>query len=129
MYGDAHYRDRMYDAGARAYVLKNQAGIDLIQAIRTVLRGETYFSPLLGDPAPPEPRRLADQTLARLSAREREVLVLLAQGRRNREIAEVLGISVKTAETYRARVMDKCRLDTLADLVKLAIRTGLVRAG
>lgn len=128
MYSDAHHRDLMFDAGASAYVLKNQAATELMHAIRAVLRGETYRSPLLGDPAPPEPRRLADQTLARLTAREREVLQMLAQGRRTRDIAEALGISVKTAETYRSRVMDKCGLDNLAGLVKFAIRAGLVRA-
>lgn len=128
MYGDDHYRELMFSAGAAAYVLKSQAGAEMVEAIRTVLRGETYISPMLSEGTPRRPRRRADETLMKLTAREREVLELLSKGRRTREIAETLGISAKTAETYRSRLMDKCGIDNLADLVKLAIRAGIAAA-
>ncbi len=128
MYNEAHYRELMFNAGASAYVLKNQAGTELIEAILAALRGRTHISPQRADPSPPRPPPLAAPALARLTAREREVVQMLAQGRRTRDIAGALSISVKTAETYRSRVMDKCGIDNLAELVKFAIRAGLVRA-
>lgn len=127
MFGDALYRRGMFEAGALAYVLKNKAAGDLLAAIDAALRGETYVSPALAEPAPrPEPRA-DDSDSIELSARERDVLRLLAEGRRTKEIGEALGISPKTVETYRSRIGNKLRLETLADLVKYAIRTGIVR--
>ncbi|MCU0836587.1 MAG: response regulator transcription factor [Chromatiaceae bacterium] len=101
MYGDPHYRRRMLAAGASAYVLKNEAGADLMAAIEAVLRGETFVSPSLaasaGQPSTGrEGGRSAQMDYATLTGREREVLRLLAQGRRTREIALTLGISAKT---------------------------------
>jgi two-component system response regulator NreC len=127
MYGDAHYRKRMLAAGARAYVLKNDASAELIAAIQAVVRGETYISPALSAEQPPfGPARSAALDLTALTAREMEVFRHLASGRRNREIAEALGISVKTVETHRARLMLKLGIDNLAELVKVAIRAGVV---
>jgi DNA-binding NarL/FixJ family response regulator len=126
MYGDLHYRQRMFDAGANAYVLKNEAGAQLEQAIDAVLRGETFISPALREQQAPEPQRSAELEQAKLSKREREVLRRLAQGQRTKDIAEGLGISVKTVETHRGRLMLKLGIDNLVGLVKFAIRAGLV---
>lgn len=126
MYGDSHYRERMRESGAMAYVLKNEAAAELVAAIETVLLGGTYLSFALRDEQPPEPRRCAELERDKLSSREIEVLRLLARGSRNRAIAEQLGISVKTVETYRARLMIKLDAKHLVDLVKFAIRAGIV---
>jgi DNA-binding NarL/FixJ family response regulator len=126
MYSDAHYRQRMFDAGADAYVLKNEAGAHLEQAIDAVLRSETYVSPTLRERQAPEPQRSAELEQDKLSEREREVLCRLAQGQRAKDIARDLGISVKTVETHRSRLMLKLGIDNLVGLVKFAIRAGLV---
>jgi DNA-binding NarL/FixJ family response regulator len=110
-------------------VLKNEAGADLVAAIQAVLRGETFVSPSLASSDRPldAPRAeaAADPDLALLTARERDVLALMARGRRTKEIAADLGISTKTVETYRGRIMLKLRVDNLAGLVKFAIRAGV----
>lgn len=128
MYGDEHYRQMMLRAGARAYVLKNQAGAVLVKVIQSVLAGETYVSPTCHKPGTEYDRRSAVRDLTRLTPREREVLEMLTKGLRNKDIAEVLGVSTKTVETYRSRIMQKCAIDNLAELVKLAIRAGITRA-
>jgi DNA-binding NarL/FixJ family response regulator len=126
MYGDEHYRRRMFDAGANAYVLKNDASAELVAAVQTVLRGETYVSPSLRDRAPPQPQRSAELDMGRLTPRELDVFRLMALGRRPKDIAETLGISVKTVESHRSRIMLKLGISSLADLVKVAIRAGIV---
>ncbi len=125
MYADAHYLQRMMAAGARAYILKNEAGADLIQAIRAAVAGDTFISPALARAGGEALQRSVDLDQARLTERERTVLRLLAQGWRTKEIAGSLGISAKTVETYRARIMMKLRIDTLAGLVRFAIRAGI----
>jgi DNA-binding NarL/FixJ family response regulator len=126
MYADAYYQDRMRDAGASAYVLKNEAIDQLVAAVRAVLRGDRHFPPARGPQGPVVAKRSARIDTHELSAREREVLRLLAEGRRTAEIAELLGISPKTVETYRSRLMNKLDIDSLSGLVKFAIRAGLV---
>ncbi len=115
-------------AGIRGYVLKTQASADLIQAIRETSRGGIYLSPgvsrvvvegCLGDRELPEDP---------LTLREREVLQLVAEGRTNKEIADILGMSVKTAESHRARIMKKLGIHETAGLVRYAIRKGLIQA-
>lgn len=129
MYSNLHYRKRMLAAGAVAYVLKNEAGADLIAAIHAVLRGETFISPSLVSPIQGRDalhsERCPDLDQAALTGRERDVLGLLVRGRRSREIAAELGISTKTVETYRGRLMLKLGIDNLAGLVKFAIRAGI----
>ena len=129
MYGGEHYQKLMFSAGARAYVLKSQAGAELCDAIRMALRGETYISPALRVREGLQPQPCADQDLAKLTPREREVLMLLANGSRIKDVAMRLDISPKTVETYRSRIMLKCDFGNFTDLVKFAIRTGIVRAG
>ena len=113
-------------AGVRGYVLKSQAAADLIQAIEQVSRGGLYVSPgvagvlvqayLAKTDLPPDP----------LTSREREVLQLVAEGKRTKEIAAALGVSVKTVESHRARLMRKLQVRETAGLVRYAIRRGLV---
>jgi DNA-binding NarL/FixJ family response regulator len=123
MYGDVHYRDRMFEAGASAYVLKNEAIDDLVVAIETVLCGGRYLSPSAERTGPLRSAEVDNKTL---SDRERDVLRLLATGLRTKEIAEQLDISTKTVETYRSRIMVKLGIDNLPGLVKFAIRAGLI---
>jgi DNA-binding NarL/FixJ family response regulator len=126
MYGDAHYQERMFEAGASAYVLKNEAIDDLVTAIAATLRGERFVSPAAGQVTEAQPPlRSIELDKANLSDRERDVLRLLAEGRRMKEIAGVLGISVRTVETYRSRIMLKLGIDNLPGLVKFAVRAGI----
>jgi len=127
MFGDAIYQRGMFEAGALAYVLKNRAGADLVAAIDAALRRETYISPELEQPPLGSRVGAANAEGAQLSGRERDVLRLLAEGCRTKEIAEQLEISPKTVETYRSRLCHKLGIDTLAGLVKYAIRAGIAR--
>jgi DNA-binding NarL/FixJ family response regulator len=114
-------------AGIKGYVLKNQATADLVQAIREVSRGMTYLSPGIS-------RAVVEAYLARtelppdpLTGREREVLQLVAEGCTTKEIAQRLGISVKTADSHRTRIMRKLDIHATAGLVRHAIRLGLIQ--
>jgi DNA-binding NarL/FixJ family response regulator len=126
MYADVHYQTRMRRAGAAAYVLKNEAIEDLVAAIQAVLRGDSFASPVIVRRDSVVSTRSAQLEQQTLSERERGVLRLLAQGRRTKEIAAELGLSPKTVETYRARLMSKLDIDNLSGLVRFAIRAGLV---
>jgi len=114
-------------AGVRGYVLKNQAATDLIHAIQQVCRGEIYLSPIIS-------RAVVEAFLSRapvptdpLTSRERQVLQLVGEGKSSKEIAVILGISIKTAESHRTRLMRKLDIHELASLVRYAIRRGLVQ--
>jgi two-component system response regulator NreC len=114
-------------AGVRGYVLKSQAAEDLVHAIQEVCRGSVYLSPNISGAvvdaylsktyAPPDP----------LSGRERQVLQLVGEGKSTKDIAVHLGISVKTAESHRARLMKKLDIHETASLVRYAIRRGLIQ--
>ena len=115
-------------AGVKGYVLKHQAAHDLVHAIHQVCRGGVYLSPSIS-------RAVADAYLSKaeaapdpLSARERQVIQLIVEGKSTREIAMLLGICVKTAESHRARLMHKLDIHETASLVRYAIRRGLVEA-
>ncbi|MEA3278335.1 MAG: response regulator transcription factor [Pseudomonadota bacterium] len=125
MYGDPIYQRRMFEAGAAAYVLKNEAICDLVDAIKAVLNGERYVSSGVAMQSPAVGRRSTEMEKNLLSDREQEVLRFLAESWRTKEIAQRLGISPKTVETYRGRIMLKLGLDNLPDLVKFAIRAGI----
>ena len=119
-------------AGVRGYILKSDAGRDLIAAVEALERGETFFTSQLASRI--HATEFKDTKLRRtkrrkgpLTPREREILQLLAEGRTNREVGKNLGISVKTAETHRARVMRKLGVNSVADLVRYAIRNGLTQ--
>ncbi len=113
-------------AGIKGYVLKNQAASDLVHAIHEVCRGGIYLSPGVS-------RALVDGYLAKaelstdpLSSRERQVLQLISEGKSTKDVATLLGISVKTAESHRARLMRKLDIHETASLVRYAIRRGLI---
>jgi DNA-binding NarL/FixJ family response regulator len=117
-------------AGAHGYLLKDAAATELRGAIRAVRRGESFFSPAiagrLGAVLRGEPGEPRSPALAQLSARERQVLVGVAQGRTNREIALELGISHRTVETHRESLMRKLGVRTVAGLTRRALEAGLI---
>jgi two-component system, NarL family, response regulator NreC len=127
MQDDPQYLREAFDAGAAGYVLKEAADTEVVDAVRAVAAGERYVHPALGArlvQAEVEERRRADDDP--LSAREREVLRLLALGHTNQEIASMLYISVRTAETHRAHIMRKLGLSSRAELVRYALTEGLL---
>jgi DNA-binding NarL/FixJ family response regulator len=128
MYADARYQGRAREAGASAYVLKTEPIATLIEVIDQVLRGVGFVSNTFRPGASAAALRSAKVDLEALSAREREVLRLLAEGRRTQEIAERLGLGIKSVETYRSRLMNKLGIDNVAGLVRFAIRAGLISA-
>lgn len=127
MHTENHYVLDALRAGIKGYVLKTKAAEELVQAIQEVSLGKLYLTPgvsevvvqayLAKTDLPPEP----------LSPREREVLQLIAEGKTSKEVAVVLGISVKTAESHRSRMMEKLNVHETASLVRYAIKRGLVQ--
>ncbi|MGH3015431.1 MAG: response regulator [Gaiellaceae bacterium] len=127
MQDDPRYLREAFDAGASGYVLKEAADTEVVDAVRAVAAGERYVHPALGArlvEAEAAERRRAEEDP--LSEREREVLRLLALGHTNQEIAKLLYISVRTAETHRAHIMQKLRLSSRAELVRYALSEGLL---
>ncbi|HTD12098.1 MAG TPA: response regulator transcription factor [Steroidobacteraceae bacterium] len=112
--------------GARGYVLKTQAGNDVIAAIRHVHRGEVYLSPRISKVVVEAYLASGDPHSVALTARERQVLQLVGEGHSTKQIAAVLGISAKTADTHRATLMEKLDIHQVAGLVRYAIRSGLI---
>jgi DNA-binding NarL/FixJ family response regulator len=114
-------------AGVRGYVLKKQAAADLVRAIREVSAGGVYLSPGISAAvieAVRSPRAPAEEPL---TAREREVLQLVAEGKTTKEIAVLLGVSVKTADAHRTRLMQKLAIHDIASLTRYAIRQGIIQ--
>ena len=127
MQDDPQYVRQAFAAGASGYVLKEAADTEVVAAVREVAKGGRYVHPELGArlvAAETEAARRADEDP--LSDREREVLRLLALGHTNQEIAKQLYISVRTAETHRAHIMQKLRLSSRAELVRYALAQGLL---
>ena len=127
MQDDPRYVREAFAAGAAGYVLKEAADNEVVDAVRAVAGGERYVHPALGArliAAEAEEQRRAEQDP--LSDREREVLRLLALGHTNQEIAKTLYISVRTAETHRAHIMQKLRLTSRAELVRYALAEGML---
>ena len=127
MHTEDHYVLEALRAGVKGYVVKTQAAGDLVRAIHEVQRGMVYLSPgisqtivqayLTKSEMPPDP----------LSPREREVLQLIAEGKTTKEVAGLLGISFKTAESHRMRIMRKVDVHETAGLVRYAVRRGLIQ--
>jgi DNA-binding NarL/FixJ family response regulator len=124
---------QMFEAGARGYILKTDTNESIQAALRALAQHKSYFTATVGEvlfakflhgkenvSTGPEP--------GRLTFREREVVQLLAEGQSNKEVAATLGISVKTAETHRAAILKKLRLDGIAALVRYAIRNNIISA-
>ncbi len=129
MHDDAQYLRQVLAGGGAGYVLKQAADTELLTAIRTVYNGGVFLHPqhtkILLDALTPAPAPEAD-SLTRLSERELEVLRLIALGYANKEIADTLYLSVKTVETYKARLMEKLGLKSRAALVRFALEHGLL---
>jgi two-component system, NarL family, response regulator NreC len=127
MQDDPSYVRKAFSAGAHGYLLKEAADAELVQAIQDVAGGHRYVHPALGARLAAAEAEEHDRAEADpLSEREHEVLRLLALGHTNQEIAKQLFISVRTAETHRARIMQKLRLSSRAELVRYALATGVL---
>jgi DNA-binding NarL/FixJ family response regulator len=129
MHADPQLAVEALQSGASAYVLKHSAGEELISAVREVLHGRTYVTALLSREAPAgggEGHSWQPARARGLTVRQRQVLQLIAEGRTMKEIAASLGISTRTVESHKYQMIDALRLRTTADLVRYAIRMGVV---
>jgi RNA polymerase sigma factor (sigma-70 family) len=131
MHSEEAYVTRAIQAGATGYLLKDSAGKELLQAVASVAAGDAFFSPaiarvMLDDYV----KRIAEGQLAdrfdTLSAREREIFQLLAEARTNKEVAQLLDISLMTVETHRSRILQKLDIHNTAELVLYAVRRGVI---
>ena len=125
------YVHRTLKAGAKGYLIKETAGLEVVDAVRAVQRGERYLSQRIGDLLTEISFRQLENSmevgpLDALSPREREILQLVAEGRTSQEIGERLSISSKTVDTYRSRLMHKIGVEDVAGLVKFAIQHGVI---
>jgi two-component system response regulator NreC len=126
MHKDSVYVREMLKAGAKGYLLKDSVEHDLLEAVRTLARGGEYISPAVQS-ALNSPYRIAATTpLDLLTSREREVLQLIAEGKTNKEVAVLLNISVFTVDAHRGRIMEKLNVHNVNELVRFAVRHGLV---
>lgn len=130
MHSSTEHVFQALQAGARGYLLKESAGVEVVEAVRSVHAGQRYLSAkiseaLIDDYVRQRQAASARSPLASLSQREREVLQLVVEGRSSAEIAEVLFLSPKTVDTYRSRLMRKLSIHDLPSLVKFAIQHGL----
>jgi DNA-binding NarL/FixJ family response regulator len=131
MHSDESYVLRSLKAGARAYLLKDSAEADLIAAIQAIVEGRSFFSPgvraLLKEDYIYRLQKFgADDTYELLTAREREVLQLVAEGRSNKEVASLLGLSLYTVETHRTHILQKLNLHSVPELILYAVRKGII---
>jgi DNA-binding NarL/FixJ family response regulator len=128
-HGEEEYLVPVVDAGASGYLMKTRADQDLVDAIRVVARGEVYLPPKATRLLLQQYRKSPESAtgLAELSAREREVMALTAEGFSSREIGEKLFVSPKTVDTYRARIMEKLGLNHRSELVRFALKVGLLK--
>ena len=127
MHKDEAYILQALSAGVSGYILKTQAAADLVQAIREVVRGSVYLSPGVSRAVVDAYRAKSSVPPDPLSPREREILQLVAEGRTTKQIAAILGVSVKTAESHRTRIMEKLDIHETAGLVRYAIRRGVIQ--
>jgi DNA-binding NarL/FixJ family response regulator len=126
MHRDSVYVREILRAGARGYLLKDSGEADLIFAVRAVARGEGYLSPAVSDAVLSDYRKHVTHPIDLLTSREREVLQLVAEGKSNKEIATGLKLSVYTVEAHRGKIMEKLNLHSASELVRFAIRNGLI---
>jgi two-component system, NarL family, response regulator NreC len=127
MHTDRQYILEGLRGGAKGYVMKTHAANDLVRAIREAARGGTFLSPEISEAVIQAYQNKTEIDHDPLSPRERQVLQLIAEGKTTKEVAVTLDISVKTAETYRTRIMEKLDIHETASLVRYAIRKGLVQ--
>ena len=136
MYDSDPLIQQVLQAGARGYLLKSDAGRDLVAAIDALRRNKTFFTPKVSqmvlegylDKNPKEREAEGEPESLRLTSRQREIVQLLAEGKSSKEVAAVLGLSVKTAETHRANIMRKLDCHSVTELVRYAIRNHIIAA-
>ena len=126
MHKDSVYVREVLRAGARGYILKDSVAGDLVAAVRAIAKGEGYLSPAVSDAVLDDYRRHVTNPIDLLTSREREVLQMLAEGKTNKEIAGVLNLSVYTVDAHRGRIMEKLNLHSINELVRFAVRNGLI---
>ena len=126
MHKDSVYVREILRAGARGYLLKDSDDDDLLKAIRSVHRGEAFLSPAISDAVLTDYRKHVSNPVDLLTSREREILTMIAEGKTNKEIANTLSLSVYTIESHRGSVMEKLNLHNTGDIVRFAIRNGLI---
>jgi len=126
MYKDSVYVRELLRAGASGYLVKDCDDAELLLAIRAVARGEAYLSPAVTSAVLTDYRRSVANPVDLLTAREREVLVMIAEGKTNKEIATALNLSIYTVESYRGSLMEKLNLHNTGDIVRFALRNGLI---
>jgi DNA-binding NarL/FixJ family response regulator len=131
MHPDVTYAARAFEAGASGYVLKHSAPSELVAAIREAIRGRTYVTPIVAGELIQSYRQgahLNADTAGKLTARQREVLQLLAEGRSAKEIASILNVSPRTVEFHQYKMMEQLNINTSAELVQYAVKHGIVSA-
>jgi len=126
MHKDSVYVREILRAGARGYLLKDSVAADLVSAVRAIAAGEGYLSPAVSDAVLDDYRRHVTNPIDLLTSREREVLQMLAEGKTNKEIAGILNLSVYTVDAHRGRIMEKLNLHSINELVRFAVRNGLI---
>jgi two-component system response regulator NreC len=126
MYKDSVYVREILRAGARGFLLKDAIDRDLLAAVRAVAAGEGYLSPAVSEAVLSDYRRHVTDPLDLLSSREREILQMIAEGKTNKDIAAALNLSVYTVDAHRGRIMEKLNLHSVGELVRFAVRKGLV---
>lgn len=126
MHRDGAYVREILRAGARGYLVKDADDDALIGAIRAVARGDGYLSPAVSETVLSDYRKHVTNPVDLLTSREREVLQMIAEGKTNKEIANSLQLSVYTVEAHRGKIMEKLNLHSTGDIVRFAIRNGLI---
>jgi two-component system, NarL family, response regulator NreC len=126
MHKEGVYVREILRAGARGYILKDAIDTELLNAVRSVARGDGYISPAVSGALLSDYRKNVTDPLDLLTNREREVLKLIAEGKTNKEIATTLNLSVYTVDSHRGKVMEKLNLHSTGELVRFAMKHGLV---
>lgn len=126
MHRDSVYVREILRAGARGYLLKDSSEDDLIAAVRSVAQGDGYLSPAVSEAVLSDYRKHVTNPIDLLTTREREVLQWIAEGKTNKEIATGLNLSVYTVEAHRGKIMEKLNLHSAGEMVRFALRNGLI---
>jgi two-component system response regulator NreC len=126
MHKEAVYVREVLKAGARGYILKDAIDTELLNAIRSVARGDGYISPAVSGALLSDYRQNLTDPIDALTGREREVLQLIAEGKTNKEVATKLNLSVYTVDSHRGKIMEKLNLHSTGELVRFAMKRGLV---
>jgi two-component system response regulator NreC len=126
MHKEAVYVREVLKAGARGYILKDAIDTELLNAIRSVARGDGYISPAVSGALLSDYRQNLTDPMDALTGREREVLQLIAEGKTNKEVATKLNLSVYTVDSHRGKIMEKLNLHSTGELVRFAMKRGLV---